>query len=463
MLFQTSLGIDIQDHSVSCAYLKASFKGVRLAAHATYPLEEEIRLKEKVDRIGGLVRDFMRQNSISPAAVFLGVPRNMAILKYVELPLAVKENLRESLGYEMEKYIPFPADDIYFDYEVIAEDKESGKLRLLIIAAKKETVDLYLDLAEHIGVGISGIEIGSTAVANYFSSLEDSDATDPCALVCLRDDHLELDGLTGGSLEYSRWVAREEWGSDPLGFISLELERLKDCLGSDQCRLCTVFCGFDEKPELVDYFRKDDRLDIHLVDLSRRGLSSPSMIPAYGLALKGIRNQQVNINLLPKALRKRPDKVGHYAMVALAALLVFLTLAWGGGSIVSQQLYLSHLNKEIEGLDVEVHNIEQTRKKCNEIEIQIDYLNTLYGASSSLLEVLKELSLSIPKNAWVQRLTISDGEVKMEGQAEVASELIPSLESSPIFRDVKFLSAITKRGRSKKEFFRIGLKFNQPS
>lgn len=381
MLFQTSLGIDIQDHSVSFAYLKASFKGVRLAAHATYPIEEEIPLKEKMDRMGGLVRDFMRKNSISPASVFLGIPRNMAILRYVELPLAVKENLRDSIGYELEKYIPFPADEIYFDYQIVAEDKESGKLRLLIIAAKKETVDLYLDLAAYIGVGISGIEIGSTAVANYFSSLEDSDGTDPCALVCLRDDHLELGGLTGGSLEYSRWVDREEWGSDPPGFISRELERLKDCLGSDQGRLCTVFCGFDEEPELVDYFRKDDRLDIHLVDLSRRGLSSPSMIPAYGLALKGIRNQKTDINLLPRALRKRPDKAGPYTMVVLAAILLLLALAWGGGSIVSEQLYLSRLNAEIAQLGVKVKNIEQTRIQCKEIEAQIDYLNALYGGS----------------------------------------------------------------------------------
>lgn len=84
-------------------------------------------------------------------------------------------------------------------------------------------------------------------------------------------------------------------------------------------------------------------------------------------------------------------------------------------------------------------------------------------APPPLLEVLKELSLRIPKNAWVRRLTISDGEVKMRGQAEVASELIPSLEGSPLFKDVTFLSSILRRGQSKKEFFRIGLKLNQAS
>lgn len=457
LLFQTSLGIDIQDHSVLFAYLKASFMGIRLAAHAVYPLEEEIPLKEKVDRIGGQVRDFVGKNSVSPTAVFLGMPRDAAILRYVQFPLAVKENLRDSLGYEMEKYIPFPGDDIYFDYQIVAEDKEAGILRLLLVAAKKETVDLYLNLATHIGVGISGIEIGSTALANFFSNQEDSDGTGTCAVVCLRDDHLELDGLKAGFLDYSRSVDRGEWGDDLSGFISRGLERWKGGLEEREGRLPTLFCGFDAEPECVDYFRADERLDIRLVDLSRSGLSSPAMIPAYGLALKGIRKQQTDINLAPKEHRKRPNKAGYYAMVALAGLLVVLALAWGGGSIISQQLNLRRLNAEIIRLGVEVKNIEQTRTRCGEVEDRIDYLSRLFGTGAPLLNVLKDLSERIPKTAWVTNFTFSDGEVKIDGRADASSELIPTLESSPLFSEVAFISSIT-RGKTGKEIFRIGLK-----
>lgn len=457
MLFQTSLGIDIQDHSISFAYLKASFKGIRLAAHAAYPLEEEVPFKERMDRIGALARDFLRKNSISPAAVFLGMPRNMAILRYVELPLAVKENLRESLGYEMEKYIPFPADEIYFDFQVIEEEKEDGKLRVLIIAAQKETVDSYLHLATRIGIGISGIEITSTAIANYFSSQNGSDWSDPCAIVSLRHNYLELDFLKKGFLDYSRSVRRGEWGPDLPGFISHELQRRMGGLGEQQARLSTVFCGFDEEVELVNYFKADESLEIRFVDLSRRGLSSPAMVPAYGLALKGIRNQQTDINLAPKAFRKRPNKAGHYSMVVLAGLLILLALAWGAGSIISQQLHLRRLNTEITRLSVEVKKIEQTKAKCEAVEDQIDYLSRLFGAAAPVLDILKELSARIPKTAWVTSFTFSDGEVKINGRAEASSELIPSLEGSPLFSEVAFISSIT-RGKTGKEVFRIGLK-----
>ena len=463
MLFQTSLGIDIQDHSVSLAYVKASFKGIRLAAYAVYPLEGEAPFEEHLDEIGGLIGDFLTKNRVSAGAVFSGMPRSKAIIRYLELPSAVKENLRESLGYEMEKYIPLPGDDIYFDYQIVSEDKESGKLKLLLVAARREAIDMHLDLAAHIGIGISGSEISSTAIANYFATLEGTDGTGPLAIVSLRDDHLEIDGVKGGFLEYSRWVDLTEWASDPDGVIARELERGKEDLESDQDRLSIAFCGFDEPPEAVENFKLDDNFDIRPIDLSRRGLPSSAMIPAYSLALKGIRKPQTDINLVPKERRRRPNRTGQYTLIALSGLLILLALAWGSGNIISQQLYSRRLNGEIARLGVEVKNIEQTRIQSEKIEIRIDYLNSLYSGRIPLLEVLKELSLSVPKNAWVRRLIISDGKVEMIGAADAASELILSLEASPLFTEVAFLSSITRRGGENKEVFRIGLKLNQPS
>ena len=456
MLFQTSLGIDIQEHSVSLAYLKGSFKGVRLAAHAAYVFEEEASLKEKTGLIGGMVEDFLKKNNISPASVFLGIPREAVILRYVELPLAVKENLKDSLGYELEKYIPFSADEIYFDYQVIAENKTEGKLRVLLIAAKRETVDLYFSSVGQLGIGISGIEISSTAMANYFWSQRDSIATDTCAVIYLRDSHLELNLFRGGFLDYSKSVNREKWGADFPDVISQELQKLKERSGNCEDRLPTVFCGLDSEPEVLNRFRTDETLEIHSVDLSTAGIPTFAMIPAYSLGLKGIQDLPTDINLVPEALRKRPNKVGYYTMVVLAGLLILSALAWGGGSIVSRQLHLRQLNTEIARLNVEVAKIEQTKAKCNEVEEEIDYLNGLYGEGVSLLDVLKELTLRIPKTAWVRNFSFSDKDARIDGRAESSSELIPSLESSPLFNDVVFLSSITIGGG--KEIFRIGFK-----
>lgn len=455
MLFQTSLGIDIQDHSVSFAYLKASFKGVRLAAYATYPIEEEISLKEKVGLVVGLIRDFLRKNNISPTAVFLGMPRDVAILRYVEFPLAVKENLRDTLGYEMEKYIPLPVNDIYFDYQIVAEDKDSGKLKLLLVAAKKETVDLYLDLAAHIGVGISGIEISSTAVANYFASQEGRDAKNRRAFIYLTEDHLEINLLADRFLTYSRSVTRGGWGDNLPERLLQELQKLKRGLGEDHGWLETVLCGSKADLEMLDHFRNEEDLDLHPVDLSKAGIPSFAMIPAYGLALKGIKKVPMEINLLPMELRRKPSKIAYYTMVVLAGLLLLSAFSWGGGNILRHKLRLDHLDTEIKRLSSEIKKVDQLRTEGKKIEDRIYYLDTLAQAGVPVLEILKELSERIPENAWVRHFSFSEKGIQIEGQAGSASELIPLLEASPLFGDVEFLSAITKRDG--KERFKIGL------
>ena len=99
--------------------------------------------------------------------------------------MAVKENLRGTLLYEMEKYVPLPVGDIYFDYQIIAEDKEANKLKILLVVVKKEFIDPYLDPENPLGAGISGIEINSTALANYLSYKPNTPNADTYAVVCL--------------------------------------------------------------------------------------------------------------------------------------------------------------------------------------------------------------------------------------------------------------------------------------
>jgi len=327
---------------------------------------------------------------------------------------------------------------------------------VLLIAAKRESVDPYLSAAGQIGVGISGIEIGSTAMANYFWSQRDSIATDTCGVVYLRDGHLELNFFRGGLLDYSKSVNREKWGADLPDVISQELQKLKERSGNREDRLRTVFCGLDTEPELLNRFRTDENIEIHSVDLSTAGIPTSAMIPAYSFGLKGIQKLPTDINLVPETFRKRPNKVGYYTMIVLAGLLILTSLAWWGGSIVSQQLHLRQLNTDIALLSVEVAGIEKAKAKCNDVDEEIDSLNGLYGEGVSLLEVLKELSVRIPKTAWVKNFSFSDKDAKIAGRAESSSELIPSLESSPLFNDVVFLSPITSA--KGKEAFRIGFK-----
>jgi Tfp pilus assembly protein PilN len=459
LLFQTGLGIDIQDNSVSIAYLKGSFKGVKLAAHAIHPLEKEGTVEEKLGIIAGLIRDFMGKNRITSTEIFLGIPRDKAILRYIELPLAVKENLRGTLRYEMEKYVPISAEDLYFDYQVLSEDKVRNRLKVLFIVVKKSFIDPYFDLRNRLDVGISGVEITSTAMANYFSCKPDTPNGNAYAFVYLRDDNLELNLVKERLLNYSKSVMVADSEGDLHSLILQELKPLRETLGQHG-RVEAAFCGPDAGVELLNRLREEGDLDVRSVDLSGTTVPLCAMIPAYGLALKGVRKAPMDINLLPVELRKKPNKAGYYTMFVLTALIILSVIAWGGGNIVRQKLDLNQLNAEIKRLDGEIANIERIQTKCKKLEDRIDYLNAHRGGRLPTLNILKDLSLRIPEGAWVRTFAFSDKGVQIEGHADSASELISLLETSPLFKDVAFLSPITK-SKDGKERFRIGLKFKQ--
>ena len=457
LAFQTSLGIDIGRRSLSVAYVKASVRGVRLGAHAVYPFEEERTAEEKVDLIGDLMRDFLKKNRISPTAVFLGIPRDAVVLRYTELPLAVKENLRESLGYEMEKYVPFSPDEIYFDFQIMAEERESGKMRLALVAAKKSSVAPYFAVAERLGVRLSSIEISSTAVANYFAYDTDKGGEASQGFLFLRHDDLELGLLKGGLLHYSRLLRRPAGEVDERAFLAEGLKILRRVWGDHQGRLKTVLCVPESDAGFIDFFKEDEGIEVCLPDLSKAGLPSSAMIPAYGLALKGVMNLPMEINLLPRELRKRSSKIGYYSMFLLVGLFILSAVAWGGSAVFKHKLALDSLDAELKKLGAEVTRIDRGKKACQRLVDRINYLNTLRQGDTPILNVIKELSERIPESAWVSSLTFSDKGVELEGQAASASELISLLDASPFFHDVVFLSAITKT-RDGKEKFRIGLK-----
>ncbi|MDY6972445.1 MAG: pilus assembly protein PilM [Thermodesulfobacteriota bacterium] len=274
MLFQTSLGIDIENESVSMAYLRTSFKGVRLKAHVVHPLDREQSAKERLGRVRELVKDFLEKNNISSTDIFLGIPRDLAILRTIELPLAVKENLRESLGYEIDKYVPFSVDDINFDYQIISEDRQVNRLKILLVVVRKESIDPYLELRNGLGDGISGIEISSTAMVNYFSSKPNTPDENAYALVYLRTGDLELNLVEKGLLNYSRSVGLAETGGNFSDHILQELKPFMEDIGPDQGRLKVVLCGPDADIERLTPLGEMANLDVRAVDLAGGGISS---------------------------------------------------------------------------------------------------------------------------------------------------------------------------------------------
>jgi hypothetical protein len=80
------------------------------------------------------------------AGMFVDGSVLILMLTPIFLPIATKENLRKVLEYEVSKYTPFEKEEIYFDYQILKEEKEW--LDLFAVFIKREEVDCASRFAE---------------------------------------------------------------------------------------------------------------------------------------------------------------------------------------------------------------------------------------------------------------------------------------------------------------------------
>ncbi|VBB41983.1 putative Fimbrial assembly protein [uncultured Desulfatiglans sp.] len=455
MALRTCIGVDIGREKVRMVYLTQSGKKVQVAAHAVYPIGEEI----KPGGLHELLREFMRENRIAGTDIYAGVGRDRAFVRFIDLPLAVKENLRETIGYEIEKYIPFPAEEVCFDFEVVAEDREAGQMKVLLAVARLRSIEPLFGDGASSSLLLSGIEPSASALANFCLLGVGSVGRGSAAFLFSGDGDAELNLVEGRRLIYSRAFPA---GAGRAGQVQAWVEGLrrlrKEVEGPDGGGLIPVYISAEETAFAA--LSSDDGLsgfEPRPVDPDGLGLPSRHFIPAYGLALRGLGEGFVKLDLLPPRYRKKASRTGLYVFSVLAVLVVVLAFAWGAGSYHQEKDYLAQLEEAQTQLEADVSRIREITAESEALEARIGYLNSLEQGDTQVLDILRELTRLIPETAWLRRFSYSERSVEIEGYADTASELITLLEDSPIFKDVSFLSGITK-SREGKETFRIGLK-----
>lgn len=90
------------------------------------------------------------------------------VLRYVNIPVMSYEDAAKSMAFELERYIPFNKGEVNFDFVILKKNKNTGKMLVLITAAKKDLVNSKIYLCRELGYQLSFIDVCPLALANYF-------------------------------------------------------------------------------------------------------------------------------------------------------------------------------------------------------------------------------------------------------------------------------------------------------
>ncbi len=117
----------------------------------SYTDNEQVEFLAKLDRNESGIAQYKTllesDERLAKASVILRLTSQDAIQKELGLPAAAKENLYQVVAYELDRYTPFKAEQVYFAVKPLAGINEPGQIRVMLILTSREVLDgLYEDV-----------------------------------------------------------------------------------------------------------------------------------------------------------------------------------------------------------------------------------------------------------------------------------------------------------------------------
>ncbi len=158
-----TVGLDIGVSSCRMVEVLNRLDGCELLRWAVEPILSGDVLKS--------IRAVMSKTSQPNLSPVTGLTGKGTLIRFIEMPKMSLEDLKRSFNFEVDKYFPFPKDQIFTDCHILDPNTKENKLPVLVAAAKKELVNERIKLMTDAGLQADFITLNSIALANVVDVL----------------------------------------------------------------------------------------------------------------------------------------------------------------------------------------------------------------------------------------------------------------------------------------------------
>lgn len=168
-LKQSAFGLDLSDQSFKIINLAHKGKDKILSSYYRQEIpvgvieRGEIRDEEQIVGLLKEAKERVKGNKLSGRECVVSLPETEAFIRLIQLPQMKTDELKEAIRWEAEANIPLPIDEIYLDWQVVAQNLDNQDV--LIGALPRNLVDSYLQVIKKAGFRPVAFEIESIATA----------------------------------------------------------------------------------------------------------------------------------------------------------------------------------------------------------------------------------------------------------------------------------------------------------
>jgi general secretion pathway protein L len=163
------------------------------------------------------------------------------------------------------------------------------------------------------------------------------------------------------------------------------------------------------------------------------------------------------VNLLATGGGRRGSRLQRVLNAALIALALALAAVLAALPLWEKHQSLRALESALEVAGREAQAARTLRAEIHRLSADASFLAEKRRAAPLVLTILDELTRLLPDDTWVNTLRLRDGGVELNGHAQASAALIPLLDASPLFGNVRFLSPVTRDRLADDERFHLAM------
>lgn len=174
------LTLDIGSHSLKLAEFVEVRGGLEMTRYAVSDLGVDPQSDaDRSQYIITTIHDLIRESGCKPGPVHVSISGHAVFSRFVKLPPVEPEKVYQIIQYEAQQNVPFPINEVVWDYQLISG--ATGDVDVMLAAIKADMIGSLIDCVQFTGLVPNLVDVAPMAL--YNAVRYNYDNLPPCTLV----------------------------------------------------------------------------------------------------------------------------------------------------------------------------------------------------------------------------------------------------------------------------------------
>ena len=158
------------------------------------------------DAMASSIREALASGGITASSVVACMPRRLVTLRFVKMPHATPEQMRNMVSFEAQQYVLFPLDEVVLDYHALQDPLGAGDTKtgddlqtILLAATRKSMITSLLSIFDKAGLELQQLSISALALAEHLR-----DSLEPVIILDVEPGEMDVAVVADGRLMFTR-------------------------------------------------------------------------------------------------------------------------------------------------------------------------------------------------------------------------------------------------------------------